>query len=216
MNTIKTYEARFVADAQIDLDGLLMEPAWAQANVERGFSFPWEDRPVPATEFRAVYDASALYFSFRVEDDDVVLADPFQGKEDVMHEDRVELFFALDEQLRRYFGLEIDPLGRVLDYRASHYRRFDVSWSFPGLDTAGIQTDKGYAVEGRIAWDQFQSLGFPPPDSGQAIKFGIYRAEFRHAEGAPYREGWVSWVDPRTEEPDFHVPESFGYLKLVK
>lgn len=28
------------------------------------------------------------------------------------------------------------------------------------------------------------------------------------------QENWVSWVDPDTEEPDFHVPETFGAFKL--
>lgn len=214
MSTAKIYEARWVPDANIVLDGVLAEPAWGQAHVETGFSFPWEERPLPATRFRACCDAHALYFSFDVVDDDIVLAQSFQGKQDVVHEDRVELFFALDEQLRQYFCLEIDPLGRVLDYRASYYRQFDFSWSFPGLDAVGMQTDTGYVVEGRMSWEALQSLGFPPPESGRAIKFGIYRAAFRHAESARDREGWISWVDPGTEEPDFHVPESFGYLKI--
>ena len=214
--TPTTYEARYVHDPKIILDGALTEPAWQRANIETGFSFPWENRPVPGTEFRALFDASALYFAFRVKDNDIVLAERFRSKEDVVYEDRVELFFALDEQLAQYFCLEIDPLGRVLDYRASHYRKFDFSWKFPGLDTVGIRTDGGYAVQGQIDWKAFQSLGFPPPDSGHAIKFGIYRAEFRHTEGRQWSESWISWVDPQTEEPDFHVPESFGYLKMVK
>ena len=212
----KTYEACYVPDANIILDGTLPEPAWERANIETGFSFPWEDRPLPGTEFRALFDANALYFSFRVEDDDIVLAERFRSKEDVVYEDRVELFFALDEELAEYFCLEIDPLGRVLDYRAAHYRKFDFSWSFPGLDVVGLRTSDGYAVQGRITWDAFQSLGFPPPDSGRAIKFGIYRAEFRHTEEREWSESWISWVDPRTEEPDFHVPESFGFLKMVR
>ncbi len=216
MITPKTYEACYVPDARISLDGVLTEPAWERANIETAFRFPWEERPLPGTEFRALFDTFALYFAFRVEDHDIVLAEHFRSKEDVVHEDRVELFFALDEELAQYFCLEIDPLGRVLDYRATHYRKFDFSWTFPGLEVVGRQTGDGYAVEGRIRWEALQSLGFPPPDSGRALKFGIYRAEFRHTQGREYREGWISWVDPRTEEPDFHVPESFGYLKMVR
>ena len=215
MSTPKIYEARYASDANIVVDGAVTESGWEQANVETGFSFPWEDRRIPGTEFRALYDAQNMYFSFRVEDDDIVLADPFRNKEDVVREDRVELFFALDEELTQYVCLEIDPLGRVLDYRASHYRRFDFSWSFPGLNTVGKRTRDGYAVEGRFPLKAFLSLGFPPPDSGRKIKFGIYRAEFRHTKGSEWSESWISWVDPRTKEPDFHVAGSFGYLKFV-
>jgi hypothetical protein len=216
MNTRKTYEACYVPNAKIILDGALTESAWERANLETGFSFPWEERPLPGTEFRALFDANALFFAFRVEDGDIVLAEPFGSKEDVVCEDRVELFFALDEELAEYFCLEIDPLGRVLDYRASHYRQFDFSWTFPGLEAVGVRTSDGYAVQGRIDWKAFQSLGFPPPDSGRAIKFGIYRAEFRHTVRQQWSESWISWNDPRTAEPDFHVPQSFGYLKMVR
>ncbi len=215
MITPKTYEAVYVPDPNVILDGALTEPAWERANIETAFSYPWEERPTPRTEFRALFDAHALYFTFRVEDDDIVLAEPFRSKEDVVYEDRVELFFALDEELAQYFCLEIDPLGRVLDYRASHYRKFDFAWSFPGLEVVGIRTSDGYTVQGLIPWDAFQSLGFPPPDANRAIKFGIYRADFRHTEGRKWSESWISWVDPRTAKPDFHVSESFGYLRGV-
>ena len=211
----KVYEAVCVPDAGITVDGILDETAWEQANREVGFSFPWEDRPAPRTEFRAMFDRQALCFAFRVEDTDVVLARDYRSKEDVVREDRAELFFALDAELSEYFCLEIDPLGRVLDYRASYYRQMDFSWSFPGLEAAGRPVEGGYCVEGRIPWTAFQSLGFPAPRPGLEIKFGIYRAEFRHAAGAEWAESWISWVDPQTAEPDFHVPGSFGRLRLL-
>mgnify|MGYP001813666977 CR=1 FL=1 len=56
----KTYEAVYVPDAEINLDGLADEPAWEQAHLETGFSFPWEDRPVPRTEFRALFDEGTI------------------------------------------------------------------------------------------------------------------------------------------------------------
>jgi hypothetical protein len=104
----------------------------------------------------------------------------------------------------------------VLDYRAAHYRQFDFSWSFPGLDVVGRRTGDGYVVQGQIALDALQSLGFPSLRSGHAIKFGMYRADFRHREAGAWSESWISWVDPRTAEPDFHVPQSFGYLRGVE
>ena len=74
----------------------------------------------------------------------------------------------------------------------------------------------GYTVEGLVPLKALDSLGFPPPDSGHPIKFGIFRAEFRHTDGSEWSESWMSWVDPGTEEPDFHVPESFGYLEMIR
>ena len=212
----KTYEAVFVPGANISPDAMPTELDWKAATLETRFTFPWEDRPAPATEFRALFDEHNLYFTFGVEDADIVLVEEYQCKTDVMREDRVELFFALHESLSRYYCIEIDPLGRVLDYSASHYRQFDFAWTCPGLNVTGKCTRDGYTVEGRIPLTTFASLGFPPPDSGQSIIFGIYRAEFRHMVEKEWEESWISWVDPRTAEPDFHVPASFGCLRLRK
>lgn len=212
----KTYEARYVPEAAIELNGRVDHPAWQQAVVESRFVFPWEDRQAPRTEFRALFDQQAFYFAFSVDDDDIVLADSFEGKQSVMGEDRVELFFARDDALNEYSCLEIDPLGRVLDYRASYYRKFDLAWSFPGLEVAANRAAGGYSVEGRIPFQSLASLGFPLPESDEPIKFGIYRAEFRHAEPPTWTEGWISWVDPHTDQPDFHVPQSFGRLAFVR
>ncbi len=38
----------------------------------------------------------------------------------------------------------------------------------------------------------------------------------RQLEGPPPIEAWMSWVDPKTEEPDFHVPTSLGWLEIVE
>ncbi len=216
MQMMKTYEARYVPGAEINLDGIADEPVWEQADLETGFNYPWEDGPAPRTEFRALFDDWALYFAFDVEDGDIVLAEDYRSKEDVVREDRVELFLARDDELANYFCVEIDPLGRVLDYRASSYRQFDFSWTFRGLDVMGQPTEEGYRVEGLIPLRSLELLGFPSPGGDQAIKFGIYRADFRHTDGPEWTESWMSWVDPQTAEADFHVPESFGQLYLRK
>ncbi len=183
-----------LANAKIGRDGLLDASEWEKANVETRFSFPWEDRAAPRTEFRALFDEGVVFCAFRVDDDDVVLVEDFRSKDDVAYEDRVEMFFALDEKLAEYFGLEMDPLGRVLDYRASHYRKLDFSWTFPGLKVAGTQTGGGYAVDGMIPLASLKSLGFlrlasllDPSLASTAPSSGTGRAAV---------EGWMSWVDP--------------------
>jgi hypothetical protein len=37
----------------------------------------------------------------------------------------------------------------------------------------------------------------------------------RKLDGPPPLEEWMSWVDPKTPEPDFHVPSSLGRLEIV-
>ena len=57
-----------------------------------------------------------------------------------------------------------------------------------------------------------------PFDEGDQnrLLFGLYRAEFsRKADGA-VDEAWISWKQPDSETPDFHIPSSFGALLISK
>ncbi len=35
-------------------------------------------------------------------------------------------------------------------------------------------------------------------------------------EGTPAIEEWISWVDPKLKEPDFHVPATLEWLEFGK
>ena len=65
---VKSYRAESVVGTTIKIDGILDEEAWMKAEPDTGFTFPWEYRPVPKTEFRACYDANHLFFSFNIYD----------------------------------------------------------------------------------------------------------------------------------------------------
>jgi hypothetical protein len=147
----------------------------------------------------------------------------------------VEVYLGRDEQMRDYFCLEVDSKGRVFDYRGSYYRQLDPNWKCEGLETKATALPHGYEVEGRIPVRTFVALGFPALRPGVKICCGLYRAEFSHdrsgrpveqrasvhnmglrVEGPPPIEEWLSWVDPKTKEPDFHVPSSMGWMEIVK
>jgi hypothetical protein len=199
--------------ARVTVDGSLDEPVWATARRIRSFSSPWAaDLPVQ-TEFLSFVSDENLYFAFRVEDSDLVILDG-EEEELVARGDRIELFFSRNLSLEDYFCVEIDPRGRVFDYRGSYYRQFDNSWSLPGLETAGRITRQGYIVEGAIPLASFDLMGLPLADRESVIRFGLYRAEF--SEVPVHREEWISWIRPDSETPDFHIPSSFGCLKLAR
>jgi hypothetical protein len=235
IGSAQTYPARHVSPANIELDGVADEPAWAQAVVEKHFVFPWKPGPAPATEFRALWDDENFYFSFRVQDADIVVVENFRDPKDAVLEDRVEFYLCRDERMKDCYCVEIDSRGRVLDYHASYYRNFNFDWDFAGLETQASPRPDGYEVEGRIPLQSITALGFPPIRAGVKARFGIFRAEFSHdrsgrkvepAEtihnlgrklaGPPPIEEWISWVDPKISEPDFHVPASLGWLEFVK
>jgi hypothetical protein len=231
----KTYRVRYLPAVEIELDGRLDDPAWSKAAVEKDFIFPWKERAPPPTEFRAVCDEAHLYVAFRVEDADVFVLDKFRDEEDAVFEDRAEMYFARDDRMEDYYCIEIDSRGRAFDYQARYYRRFDPKWNWEGVETAGSAFAGGYAVEGRIPLASFEALGFPRLEPGAKIRCGLYRAEFSHdRSGRPVEqkesihnlgrqldvpppiEAWMSWVDPKTIEPDFHVPTSLGWMEVVE
>ena len=171
--------ARTLAPLPIQVDGRLNEPAWATTERQTAFLYPWSNRKAPATEFRAVADDERLYFAFEVSDSDVVVLKDYAGESTLDQEDRVEVFFARDAALNRYFCVEIDPLGRVHDYAASHYRKFDSSWNCPGLRAAGRITPGGYTVEASIPLTTLSVMMGRPVSRGSTLRIGLFRADFR-------------------------------------
>ncbi len=231
----QTYRVRWVSQANIKVDGRADERVWSKAAVEKGFFFPWKPAPAPETEFRALCDETNLYFTFRVHDEDIVTLERLRDEQDEVFEDRVEMYFGRDEQMKVYYCLEVDAKGRAFDYRGAYPRQLDPNGKFEGLVTKAASLPGGYEVEGRIPVKTFVALGFPALRPGVKIRCGLYRAEFSHdrsgrpvepkasvhnmgrqVEGPPPIEEWLSWVDPKTPEPDFHVPSSMGWIEIVR
>lgn len=211
----KVYEILSTAKPAIAIDGRVDEPAWAQAVEDKGFCFPWEKTTPPSTVFRAIMDDEFFYFAFEAADDTPMVKEPFADEQAMGEEDRVELFFAPDKWLKRYFCIEIDPQGRLLDYAASYHRKFDYAWKFPkGLTVAATRTKSGYVVEGRIALAALKALGMPDLRQGESLTCGIFRADLRPGRDGKIEEHWISWVDPKVVEPDFHTHSAFGVLRM--
>ncbi len=175
------------------------------------FSFPWREGSCPSTEFRAVWNEESFAFSFKVADKDFVLPDHTHSGEGALGSDRVELFFATSPELKTpYYGAEMDPSGRVYDYAATFYREIDPSWRFSSLRFHGEIRTEGYDLHGKFAMSELRDLDLV--QDGMIIA-GVYRAEFSHDKEGTIQD-WISWIDPATEKPDFHVPSSFGKFVL--
>lgn len=198
----------------IHMDGQLTEPAWNKARKEAGFVYPWSKRTPPATEFRALVDSERLWFAFDVEDADVVMAEEFSGELNLDLEDRVEIFFARDAALDRYFCIEIDPLGRVHDYAGRSYRKFDDNWNCAGLRAAGRISTRGYTVEASIPLESLSELLGRRISPGASLRVGLFRAEFGKGALGDADDNWMSRVKPNTASPDFHVPSAFADWRL--
>lgn len=223
MATTPHYDVVF-RDAAADVDGTI-DDVWKDVgDISGSFFYPWESKEAPKTEFKAYNDGTNLYFYFDSEDPDVLVDEEWKDDESTVdNEDRAEIFFAQGpvdkpgaDGMPLYYGIEIDPDGRVHDYSVEYYRDFDGKWNLEGLKTAGVKTDDGYIVEGSIPLATLEKLNLLK-DNG-TLRTGLYRAEFSTAEDGkdePVME-WISWVDPKTENPDYHVDSSFGELRILK
>lgn len=189
-------------------------PDWTTAELLNDFSFPWEERTIPFTEFRALWNDERLFFRFDCVDDDLVLGAAGTSMDRVLGSDRAEIFLAPDLSLNPYFGFEMEPRGEVLDYSARHYRQFDQEWSCDGFGFSAQLEERRYTVEGSITMQALRDLNLLKPDVRELFA-GVYRAEFSRKEDGSIHQGWMAWVDPHTERPDFHVPSSFGVFELV-
>lgn len=186
---------------------------WPRAACLSDFSFPWEETAPAPTEFRALWTPERLHFRFDCRDEDLVLGAGNSEKERVLGSDRVELFFATDLGLNPYFCLEMSPSGDVYGYRARTYRQLDDTFVWSGLELAQRIDGDRYWVEGSLPLAFLRELGVLRAGANELLA-GLYRAEFSRQPSGGVRFGWMSWVDPETAKPDFHVPSSFGVLEL--
>ena len=190
-------------------------PDWSVAEVLTDFSFPWENRAAPLTEFRALWDEIHLHFRFDCIDHDLVLPDGPTVKDRALGSDRVEIFFAPDLSLKPYYCLEMSPRGDVLAYEANFYREMNWDWQCDSLQLNAQIEGNRYTVAGSLPLDTLRALNVLKPGSSEFFA-GLYRAEFHHRADGTVHSGWMPWINPQTERPDFHVPGSFGVLELVR
>ncbi len=168
------------ASGPIRIDGVLDEPAWAEALV---FDLPYEwspgDNVTPPveTEFLATYDDNYLYAAWRAHD-----PNPGDIRAHLMDRDAINTFVQDDHVLlmidtfndeRRGFQFRVNPLGVQADAVFSQNEgiedfSFDMIW-----DSAGRIDEKGYVVEIAIPLDQIR---FPRTADVQTWGFDVGRS----------------------------------------
>lgn len=184
---------------------------WGLAETLNDFCYPWEAEPSPLTTFQALHDVNNIYFRFRIYDESIKVKTAISNKKEIGFSDRVEIFFTTGSTMNPYYCLEMDPFGRVMDFRAKNYRDFDHSWNWPGLLIKGDMSDSGYSVCGQISLDSLIELRLL--EKG-ILKVGLYRAKCMVPGDLQNGFKWISWINPQTQNPDFHVFSSFGTFIL--
>lgn len=211
---MKTYKVNKVEVNCLKINGKADHPLWDKAVVLNDFNSPWQIEEVENIEFRALHDGQNLFVSYRVQDRSLHIDKTDNSKKSVDNSDRVELFLRSDKNLDPYYCLEIDPMARVQDFIARPNRQFDFTWNWPKEDIVVKShiTDTYFTVEIVLSISSLNKFQLLQNDG--YIEAGIYRAKYNQQSNGDFEPTWITWVDPQTETPDFHIASSFGKLKL--
>ncbi len=213
MLDLKTYKVNFTPIKDRVLLGDSDHLVWNEANSLTDFSSPWDTQPVKKIEFKALHNAEKIFFQFKVYDHQVHINSSENRKKSIDNSDRVELFFRGDSSLNPYYCLEIDPLGRIMDFKAKPNKEFDFNWNWPtkDIEVKSRIASLFFIVEISITIQSLKELDLI---KNGKIETGIYRAKYNQQNNGSFEPTWIPWVDPNTETPNFHTPTSFGLLIL--
>lgn len=188
------------------------EPECTIPDIGQGFQTdslfaPWSGLVTP-TRFCCHSTEERFYFSFEVEDSTLSLSDPCLTEDDILPEDRVELFFSRDSLMGEYYCAEMDAAARKLDNSGKYYRQIDFDWKFSTLELDTMWTSFGYRLGGSIALSELRELGM---DLENGFWLGVFQADYQ-------KDGSVTWyslVKTDDEKPDFHKPNVLFKCKMT-
>lgn len=211
---LKKYKVNLIDKSQLTLTGYGDDSLWNKASVLTDFVSPWNTEEQSEIKFRALWDGEKLFFCFTVFDTTVHIEKENDNFESILNSDRVELFFKMDDSLNPYYCLEIDSDARIMDFIAYPNRNFDYYWNWPKNDiTVKSSINKNnFIVEGEISIKSLKNFNLIK--DGNIIETGIYRAKYNTEDNVTFTPTWITWVNPNTETPEFHISSSFGLLEL--
>jgi len=187
---------------------------WARARPVRLTRY-WSGESAPfarQAEARLLWDAGALYARFVCEQREPLIANASPQREwktmGLWDRDVCELFVAPHVgDLRRYYEFEVAPTGEWLDLavRMTAEGR-ETDWGFySGMTAAARINSDSVTVAMRVPWDAF--AGVKAPRTGERWRVNLFRCI-----GADPTRGYLAWQPTLAPEPNFHVPEKFGWL----
>jgi hypothetical protein len=186
--------------------------SWEDINEITDFTAPWSKLEVPKTTFNAYILNGSIYFRFKAYGPRPLIYIASNHKLEVRYSERVEIFFRSSEEMCPYYCLEMDPHSRVLDYKANFYRHFDREWQWPeALNIKTAIEDGFYTLEGEVSLAVLRKLNLIHDSQ---IQIGLYRGHCTQLQHDKAEINWISWVDPKVVQADFHIPSSFGLFNI--
>lgn len=190
------------------------DPEWNRAPpvwITRKWS--GEDAPEHRhADARILWSAESLLVRFvcRQHETLIVTSDPQLNRKTIGLWDRdvCEIFIAPEASApERYFEFEAAPTGEWVDLAINFTpdgRETDYEYR-SGMSAAAIVGTGETIVAMRIPW----SDSIPKPQRGDAWRVNLFRCV------GTERDRYLAWQPTHTAEPNFHVPEVFGWLRFV-
>ncbi len=215
--TLPRYEI-YRAAGRIVVDGKLDEPAWQQAPPLTDFHFNWyKSGDKEKTVAKILWDDDHLYISFYCQDKHIA-AEVTERHGPVSLDDAVEAFISPNPaKIRNYYGFEMNVIGTMLNFiRADWYAGpfftepdgVRLKTSYPGLRVKhDSPDDTHWILEVAIPFSNFaKDAAHTPPQDGDQWRLNLNRA------GGKTNAQYSTWSPITTDRPNFHVPESFGWV----
>jgi alpha-galactosidase len=194
----------------LDAAGFPPSKAWRSAKPVL-FDFDWQGKnpdPRRQTEVRLLWTPEFLYLKFvaryrliTVFDD----ADSNGRRDKLWDRDVAEVFLQPDPaELRRYKEFEVSPNGFWIDLEIAN----------------GALQHLQSGLQRRISIDETAKtwtaeLAIPMKGLTQSFDpASVWRVNFFRVEGPTESRFYSSWQPTDTPQPNFHVPERFGFLKF--
>jgi hypothetical protein len=213
ISEMKEYEVHLIEKKQLTISGNGDDLEWDNAQVLTDFCSPWSTEKGKEVTFKALWDRENLFFNFTVLDTEIHIEKKDDSFECIGNSDRVELFFRSDAAMNPYYCLEIDTRARIMDFIAYPDKNFDFNWNWPknGLLVKSFVKANSFIVEGSISIESLKSLNLL---KNNRIETGIFRAKYIKNQNETVTPNWITWINPNTKTPNFHIASSFGALIL--
>jgi hypothetical protein len=169
---------------------------------------------------RLLWDENYLYAAYFCHDKHIS-ASVTQRHGPVSLDDCVELFVSPNpHRVRNDYGLEINAIGTMLGSRKSDDGKTLVRWvpeglryrtSYQGLPVKrDSPEDDHWILEMAVPWTGYSAdAAHTPPRDGDRWRLNLNRC------GGVTNPQYSTWSPVNTPTPNFHVPESFGWVRFV-
>src|SRR6185295_16230412 len=189
-------------------------PEWTRAQPIQ-ITRKWSGADAPASrhaEARIIWTDESLLARFvcRQEEPLIVNANPQLSEKTIRLWDRdvCEIFVAPDPKTPgRYFEFEASPLGEWVDLAIEFKpegRQTDFEFQ-SGMSAAARVAASQITIAMRIPWSGL----LPKPQPGDAWRVNIFRCV------GVGDDRYLAWLPTYAPEPNFHVPEVFGWLEFL-